>query len=139
MAETKGEQVRRRIWLEFRFPLLVGLIWVVLRYLLPNITSIPFLTDFTVAFFLTSWFTGQYFRIVHQEDSRGSLKRIDDATTDLKETVSAALRHAQEHASRDPIQASVAVQLEALSTAVNTKVEEIRSANKALSATLPSF
>jgi hypothetical protein len=84
VTRDEFKQVAGRMWYEYRIPFAVGLAWVAIRYLFPETKTLSYLSDFFLAFFFLSWFTGNFFRVDRQQQVQHFLTDIAQATNRIE-------------------------------------------------------
>jgi hypothetical protein len=81
---TDWGRVGKQILLEFWFPFLVASIWTFFRISKSDFW-VTLIANFSTSFFLASWATGQFFRIVRNQSIEDWFKEVLQHFTSLKE------------------------------------------------------
>jgi hypothetical protein len=119
-----------RFVLEFWLALVVALVWAILRdwpFRAEWSWAGAFVTNLGGAFFLVSYFTGQYVRIKRQHTNEQTLATLMEQLGGVKSTVDELTTKVTDFVAREPALQSVAKELLKLASNANTQLAQANS------------
>jgi hypothetical protein len=122
--------VLRRFILEFWLAFVLGLVWAILRAWPVRAEwswAGAFVANLGAAFFLVSYFTGQYVRIKRQHTNEQTLATLREQLGGVKSTLDELTTKVTDFVAREPALQSVAKELLHLASNANTQLAQANS------------